>query len=129
MNNTNNDTQEQDQPKDKAEKLPYSKKYLLTGVEYRFWNRLVEKCNKSNLIVCPKVRMEDFINVNVADYKERQKYRGYIKSKHVDFLICDAKLVILAGIELDDETHNSGQAKKADPFKNDVFKTYRAAVV
>ncbi|MDE7211838.1 MAG: DUF2726 domain-containing protein, partial [Lachnospiraceae bacterium] len=34
------------------------------------------------------------------------KYRGYIKSRHVDFLICDSALHILAALELNDPSHS-----------------------
>ena len=51
------------------------------------------------------------------------KYRGYIKSRHVDFLICDNKLNIIMGIELDDNSHNKESAKKTDEFKNKLFET------
>ena len=49
------------------------------------------------------------------------KYRGYIKSRHFDFMICVSALHILAGLELDDRSHNSANAQKTDLFKNQVF--------
>lgn len=50
------------------------------------------------------------------------KYRGYIKSRHIDFIICDKNLHILFGLELDDKTHSYNKAKKADNFKDELFK-------
>lgn len=103
------------------QKLPYSKKNLLTPTEYRFWTELKAVCDTKSFLICPKVRMEDFIQVNLSSYTEKQRYRGKIKSRHIDFMLCDNKLKILAGIELDDKSHNKEEAQKNDEFKNQVF--------
>lgn len=106
-------------PENANEYYPYSKKFLLTKTEYYFYRILKEKCDKNNLLICPKVRMEDFINVD--DKQNINKYRGYIKSRHIDFIICNKDLYILAGLELDDPSHNNFYAQKTDIFKNNVF--------
>ena len=77
--------------------------------------------DEKQYIICPKVRLEDFIDV--TNKQELYKYRGYIKSRHIDFLICDNKLHIKFGVELDDKTHNSNKAKNTDEFKNKLFDT------
>ena len=100
---------------------PYRKKYLLTKNEYYFYNELRKTTDAYNYIVCPKVRLEDFIEV--TDKTNISKYRGYIKSRHVDFILCDNKLNIVAAIELDDSSHNSAKAQKTDEFKNNLFNT------
>lgn len=98
---------------------PYERKNLLTKTEYSFFRVLKTFCEQNNLLFCPKVRMEDFLAV--TDKQNNSKYRGYIKSRHVDFIICDAQLHILCGIELDDKSHNTPKAQKTDEFKNKVF--------
>lgn len=98
----------------------YYKSTLLTKPEATFYNILKYKCDINELTVCPKVRMEDFIGVR--NIREKQSYRGRIKSRHVDFLICDRYLNPLCGIELDDSSHNTWKAKKADNFKNELYK-------
>ena len=100
---------------------PYKKKNLLTKTEYAFYKILKEECDKRNYLICPKVRMEDFLEV--TNEEEKMKYRGYIKSRHIDFIICDEDLHMLCGMELDDYTHNFKNAQKIDRFKNEVFKT------
>lgn len=102
-----------------CQEFPYTLKYLLTKTEYAFYHVLKEKCDSHNLLICPKVRMEDFLNV--TDKQNLMKYRGYIKSRHIDFLLCDSKLHILAGLELDDSSHNTEKAKTTDAFKDNVF--------
>ena len=101
-------------------KYPYKKTNLLTKTEYIFYKILKEECDKRHFLICPKVRMEDFLDVTCKN--EQLKYRGYIKSRHIDFMICDQDLNILCGIELDDPSHYTQKAQKADAFKNDVFK-------
>ena len=99
--------------------FPYKAKLLLTKSEYTFFKTLQKILDNDKYIICPKVRLEDFIDV--TDKQEIFKYRGYIKSRHVDFLICDNNLHILFAIELDDKTHNSEKAKNTDEFKNKLF--------
>lgn len=96
----------------------YKSKNLLTKTEYAFYGILKGKCDVAGLLICPKVRLEDFINVTA---KERMKYRGYIKSRHVDFLICDSALHILAALELDDPSHLSEKAQQTDYFKDQLY--------
>lgn len=104
-----------------TEYFPYEKKMLLSKAEYAFYNILKKKCDENNLIICPKVRMEDFLNV--TDKKNILKYRGYIRSRHIDFMICNSKLFLLAGIELDDNTHMNSKVAQVDEFKDKVFQT------
>lgn len=112
------------------ERYPYKKKNLLTKSEYAFYMTLKEKMKNKDLIICPKVRLEDFIEV--TDKKEILKYRGKIKSRHIDFLLCDNNLRIKCAIELDDPLHNNKKAMEVDNFKNKLFneiglKLYRIA--
>ncbi len=99
---------------------PYKQKYLLTKTEYKFYKTLKPLCDQNQIIICPKVRLEDFIEVTSKDNK--QKYRGYIKSRHIDFLLCDTGLYIKAAIELDDKSHNTTKAQETDELKNNIFK-------
>ena len=121
ISNTEN-KQKTPQENNQNQKLyPYKKRSLLTETEYNFYKTLKEECDKRNFLICPKVRMEDFLIV--TDYEQEAKYRGYIKSRHIDFIICDQELKMLCGIELDDYSHYSYKAQKTDKLKNDIFKT------
>lgn len=99
--------------------MPYEKKDLLTKTEHSFYKILKSKCDEENLIICPKVRLEDIVNVTTRENK--LKWRGYIKSRHIDFLLCDYDLNVIAGLELDDYSHNSKKAQQTDLFKNNLF--------
>ena len=99
---------------------PYQRADILTPTEYKFWEKLYLKLSEYNLIICPKVRMEDIIVVD-KNHKNRDALRNKIKSRHIDFIICDCHLRVLAGLELDDKSHLTTKAQQADNFKNEVF--------
>lgn len=98
----------------------YKSKKLLTKTEYKFFMEIKQICQDNLIMICPKVRLEDFIEVSVKG-KEYNRYRNMIKSRHIDFLLTDNNLNIIAAIELDDYTHNTNKAEKADNFKNELY--------
>ena len=73
--------------------------------------------------VFPKVRLEDVLTVkkSIKDNKLRWSYRGRIKSRHVDFVVCDAGGNFICAIELDGTSHRSKKSKIADEFKDGIF--------
>lgn len=102
---------------------PYKHRPILTKTEYAFWKVLQPRAARRNILVCPKVRMEDFLEVKTKDNRKRQSWRGRIKSRHIDFILCDSDLNMLAGVELDDNSHKYNKATiEGDLFKNSVFK-------
>lgn len=95
---------------------------ILTKNEYSFYMKLRSKINK-DLLVFPKVRMEDIVNVNKNfDNSNKTKHRNYIKSRHLDFVIADKNMRVLCAVELDDSSHFSKEAKITDKLKNDILK-------
>lgn len=98
---------------------PYIRKKILTNTELQFYKILSQHCYPNNIIICPKVRLEDIIEVNVKE--NNMKYRGYIKSRHVDFVLCNSDMNVLCAIELDDNSHNTDKAKRIDELKNNIF--------
>lgn len=101
--------------------MPYRRRNLLTKTEYNFYITLKNTFDTYKLNICPKVRLEDI--AEVTDKTKLSKYRGYIKSRHVDFIICDYNLYPLFAIELDDYSHNTIKAQNIDEFKNKLFST------
>lgn len=74
------------------------------------------------MLLYPKVRLEDYIEVCDIG-KNKQSLRGRIRSRHVDFLLCDDKLHVKAAIELDDHSHDNKKAKEIDYFKDQLHKS------
>ena len=101
--------------------MPYERRNLLTRTERQFYTLLARGCREHNLLICPKVRLEDL--VYVTDKNNRAKYRGYVKSRHVDFVLTNEALQPIAAIELDDPSHDSHLAMQIDEFKDHLFET------
>ncbi len=71
-----------------------------------------------------KVRLEDILSVrrDIKDKRLRWQYRGRVKSRHVDYVICDGAGAVLCALELDGTSHRNGEAEMVDGFKDAIFK-------
>ena len=75
----------------------------------------LQKTLANDFIVLSKVRIEEFI---FASYKKRNE----IKSRHVDFLICDIRTTEpLLAIELDGLSHLSPVMVDRDQFVDELY--------
>ena len=108
------------------EKLPvagaYQKKWLLTYNEKDAYKALKAICDENGLFLMTKVRLLDL----VEPVKGNPKYRSYfykVQAKHIDFVICDEKLVARCMIELDDNSHNQAERIVRDQFVNEVLES------
>jgi predicted RNA-binding Zn-ribbon protein involved in translation (DUF1610 family) len=78
------------------------------------------------LLISPKVSLGDLFYVKSGDPSEYRTLTNKIDRKHVDFLLCDAKtLRPLAGIELDDKSHQRSDRQVRDEFVEQVFRSAR----
>jgi very-short-patch-repair endonuclease len=103
----------------KEQKLPYKKKdYLLTVAEKNFYQVLKQVSDKNNFLLFAKVRLEDLLWLPAGiERKDRFGLRGRIKSRHVDFVLCDKQNIKpLLVIELDDSSHNTQKGIERDDF-------------
>ena len=112
-----------DKQKEKAN-LPiagaYQKKWMFSQNEKGAYRKLEEICNKNNLKLFSKVRLLDL----VEPVKGNSRYKTYfwkVQAKHVDFVVCDEKLVACCIIELDDSSHNQQNRKNRDAFVDEVL--------
>lgn len=100
-----------------------SSKSIASETEKLFYNRLKQYCYDRNFTINLKTRLEDLVKYNnYLTFAEMQKYRGQIKSRHVDYLIVDDDLKPIFAIELDDKSHNRRSAQEVDKFKDELFK-------
>ena len=90
---------------------------ILTYNELKFFRKLKVITDKYNMLLFPKIRMADIIQTN--DYSNFNK----IKSKHIDFTICNEKTEPILFIELDDTTHNLNKVKENDKKKDYIMRT------
>lgn len=100
----------------------YQKKWLLTYNEKDAYKALKAFCDENNLYLMTKVRLLDL----AEPVKGNPKYKTYlykIQSKHIDFVICDEKLVARCMIELDDNSHNQMDRIARDQFVDQVLQS------
>jgi hypothetical protein len=90
---------------------------LLTNSELSFYNKLKEIADKHNLEIFIKLRLADIIETK--EYSEFNK----VKSKHIDFTLCNEYTKPIMFIELDDYTHNYKKNAENDNKKNIIFKS------
>lgn len=96
---------------------------LLTNNELNFYYKLKYITDKYNFFIFPKVRLADIITThNYSDFNR-------IKSKHIDFTICDQNTKPILFIELDDSTHNNIKNKENDAKKDYIMQTLSIAII
>ena len=103
--------------------LPYrARPSLLTPAELKFYEAL-RPLVAGHWHLFSKVRMEDILEVKPGlEKKEAYGYRSRIKSRHIDFVLCDkGSLEVLMCIELDDSSHQRKAQQEADKFKNEAM--------
>lgn len=86
--------------------------------EDRAWRFLLAWARHLDCTVCPKVRLEDFIE---AWGPERQRLRMEIKSRHVDFLLVNRAWQPVLAVEVDGGVHLRPDRRREDERKNAVL--------
>jgi len=113
---------------DKEDKSPEEPKYpyvlsenFLSPAEHNFF-RVLKTAVADQALISFKVGLGDLFDVKSKDPSEFRIYRNKIDRKHIDFLLCDPKTVrLLAGIELDDKSHQRSDRQDRDRFVERVF--------
>src|ERR1700730_10932504 len=80
----------------------FRRKYLLTKAEKSFYNVLREVVAPHAVLA--KVRLADLVEADERHLLRRSNF-DHIKSKHIDFVICDRALSPIIAVELDDSSH------------------------
>ena len=112
--------------KDSNKALPikgaYQKSWLFSYNEKDAYNKLLPIAQELGYSVFAKVRLLDLLE----PVKGNPKYKTYfykVQSKHVDFVLCDQKLVARYIIELDDSSHDRSDRKERDNFVDEVVES------
>nr|WP_326171397.1 DUF2726 domain-containing protein [uncultured Oscillibacter sp.] len=98
----------------------YQKKWILTYNEKDAYRKIKEITDKLGYTLFTKVRLFDLIEPVRGNPKYKTNLYK-IQAKHVDFVICDEKLVARYVIELDDNSHNSEKRRQRDEFVNAIL--------
>jgi len=103
----------------------YKKRARVMNTSERELYLILQKELGGKYIVLSKVRIEDFVDVskNGLSWNDEQSLRGRIKSRHVDFLICDlSSTEPLYAIELDGASHLKDKTIERDRFVDRLYK-------
>ena len=105
-------------PKDK---YPYERRDLLTSNELEFYQVLYPIVCQHGWQLLMKMRLADIMDVRKGT-EDYMAYFNKIKAKHTDFVFCDPDtLEILAGLELDDPSHERPERMERDEFVDNAY--------
>lgn len=116
------DEQQETAAKDAAPVFPYRvRDDFLSPAEHSFY-QVLKNVAGARVHICPKVSLSDLFYVKSNDSSEWRIYTNKIDRKHVDFVLCDPQTMTpLAGVELDDKSHQRADRKARDSLVEDVF--------
>lgn len=125
-NSGKQETPPQEKDETEPQKLPiqgaYQKAWLFSYNEKEAYNKLKPIAEDLGYTVFAKVRLLDLLE----PVRRNPKYKTYlykIQAKHVDFVLCDQKLVARYIIELDDNSHDTAERKRRDEFVDEVVQS------
>ena len=105
--------------KESAYESAYEATPLLTPNESRNYHALKAAADKKGYIINSKVRLADIVKPKSG--KDYMSNFGRIKSKHVDFVVCDRNMHVKAIIELDDRSHDRADRQARDKFVDEIL--------
>lgn len=97
----------------------YKKSWIFTYAEKDAYRALKPIAEEYGYTVFAKVRLLDLVKP-IRKNKKYQTYFNKVQSKHVDFVLCNEKLVAEWIIELDDSTHDRPDRRERDSFVDAV---------
>lgn len=103
-------------------KNAYKPTWLFSQYEKGEYLKIKQVADELGLYVFAKVRLLDLLE----PIKGTAKYKTYfykVQAKHVDFVICDKKLVARCILEIDDNSHLDEERKERDRFVDEVLKS------
>lgn len=100
--------------------LPYTRRAALFTPAERSFLGVLDQAVGEQYRIFGKVRVADVVGVQkMNDRAAWQRAFNRISAKHFDFILCDPKdLSVIAAIELDDSSHDSGRGQQRDDFLN-----------
>lgn len=120
--NTAKPNNENDKTRSINEPMPYKLvESIFTKSEQKLFEILRNYCRDKDLLIFSKVRLADVVKIENKS-SNFQYWFNKIRSKHVDFLICESESgKPKLAIELDDYTHNQKNRRERDEFVDQVY--------
>jgi len=100
--------------------------FLLSKPEKDFYNILREVFNTHTILA--KVRLADLVETE-RHHPNWQSNFNRVKSKHIDFIICDAWLCPLVAVELDGSSHQAADREKRDDLVDQILQEAELEIV
>lgn len=104
----------------------YQSKWLFSYNEKDAYKSLKKVCDRNGLHLMAKVRLFDLVEPRKGS---SVVYVNKIRAKHVDFVVCDEKLVARCIVELDDSSHKAADRKERDKFVDAVLESVGYKVI
>jgi hypothetical protein len=103
---------------------PYRRRdYFFSEAEKNFYAVLEQIATASNLVLFAKVRLEDLLWIPRYT-KNILRWRGYVRSRHIDFVLCDKSVIKpICAIELDDQSHNTHERIRRDQLIDKILES------
>lgn len=126
MKQKHKENDQEETEKKHSEKQPmkiegaYQKRWLFSYNEKDAYHKLKPIADDLGLILLAKVRLLDLIEP-VSGNPKYKTYFYKVQAKHVDFVLCDKKLVARCIVELDDSSHDANDRKQRDSFVDKVL--------
>ena len=98
----------------------YQKKWMFTYHEKDAYRKLKPIAEDLGYTVFAKVRLLDLLEPKKG-YPKYKALFNKIQAKHVDFVLCDKKLVARCIIELDDSSHDEKSRQERDKFVDEIL--------
>lgn len=114
---------------EKKQNLFYLRNNVMNISEKTFFDILKRELNDEYNIL-PKMRVEDFVGVKKVGAPKNELFglRGRIKSRHVDFLLCDKLMKPVMAIELDGLSHKSKKSLERDNSIDTIYKDIKLPI-
>lgn len=106
----------------------YQKKWMFSYNEKDAYFKLKSIADELGCTVFAKVRLLDILEP-ARDHPKYKTNFYKIQAKHVDFVVCDERLVARCIIELDDNSHKSQDRKERDQFVDAILESVGYKVV
>lgn len=103
-------------------KFPFRRKdYLLSVAERNFFGVLEQVATEMGFYLFVKVRLEDLLWLP-SGTESRFAFRNRVKSRHVDFVLCEKKDIRpLLVLELDDSSHQRQDRMERDEMVDKIL--------
>lgn len=97
----------------------YRRKSVLTAPERQFYTVLKQLVRGHQVLA--KVRLADLVGADERHLRRKSNFE-HIKSRHIDFVICDCEWSPVLAIELDDSSHRRPDRAARDRDVNRILK-------